>query len=702
MHQRPALRLRLHRTVGPIMAALCMSVAAAAQTPSAPAQADPSAKTFPADFFTAFNPITAEDMVRRIPGFTLENGEDRRGFAGAAGNVLINGERPSSKTPLAEQLSRISARDVLRIDIYSGGSGGADLRGQTLLADVRLRPRESGATNTLTAQVSQLDPSGSLNPLIVATSAFRAGPGQISLSLQAQPSRRGRIDFEQDLKTASGALIEQGDEFLQGRYFEYKLSARGAFKPSERDSLNVNIQATPSRDGRHTFSRTFSPSGALIRTEDSDVRGQDVWSGEIGGDWERKLGPGSSFKLIGLSSQKTTGSDEVYTTRQSTGALRRTLIGRAAESGETLGRAVLSWRPQEEHTLEFGGEAAFNYLDSNLDISVDTGTGPVPANIPVADTRIEELRGEIYLSDFWNVSSELKVETSLTVEASRITQSGDARQERDFTYVKPRINATWDPGGPDQFRALLERDVAQLDFTEFASAVSLFDGTVDLGNPNLEPEQTWKARIDWERRFGAKGVLTLSFFHDAVESVQDQIPIAGQFDGPGNLGDGVRTGVRIDATAPLDAIGLKKGELRVTGLAQETQVDDPVTGEPRRFSGEPEWSYSIDLRQPLPEYKLLFGALYERADEIRLYRLKEVRTTQWADANLDLFAETTVIPGWVIRFSVSEILRPVDIRERAFFTPDRTTATNLSRIETRRATGGYGTRSYAIRVSGRF
>jgi outer membrane receptor protein involved in Fe transport len=320
----------------------------------------------------------------------------------------------------------------------------------------------------------------------------------------------------------------------------------------------------------------------------------------------------------------------------------------------------------------------------------------------VADTRIEELRGEIYLSHFWNVSSELKVETSLTVEASRITQSGDARQERDFTYVKPRINATWDPGGPDQFRALLERDVAQLDFTEFASAVSLFDGTVDLGNPNLEPEQTWKARIDWERRFGAKGVLTLSFFHDAVESVQDQIPIAGQFDGPGNLGDGVRTGVRIDATAPLDAIGLKKGELRVTGLAQETQVDDPVTGEPRRFSGEPEWSYSIDLRQPLPEYKLLFGALYERADEIRLYRLKEVRTTQWADANLDLFAETTVIPGWVIRFSVSEILRPVDIRERAFFTPDRTTATNLSRIETRRATGGYGTRSYAIRVSGRF
>jgi len=42
--------------------------------------------------------------------------------------------------------------------------------------------------------------------------------------------------------------------------------------------------------------------------------------------------------------------------------------------------------------------------------------------------------------------------------------------------------------------------------------------------------------------------------------------IAGLFDGPGNLGDGRRTGVKLDATAPLDAIGLKGGELRVKGM----------------------------------------------------------------------------------------------------------------------------------------
>uniref|UniRef100_UPI0037CB1714 Plug domain-containing protein n=1 Tax=Phenylobacterium sp. TaxID=1871053 RepID=UPI0037CB1714 len=115
-------------------ASVSLSTQAQAQIPG-------SSKVFPAEFFTAFNPVTVEDMVRRVPGFTLDNGDDRRGFSGAAGNVLINGERPSSKIPLSEQLSRISARDVLRIDLYSGGLDGADLRGQTLLVDVRLRPR---------------------------------------------------------------------------------------------------------------------------------------------------------------------------------------------------------------------------------------------------------------------------------------------------------------------------------------------------------------------------------------------------------------------------------------------------------------------------------------------------------------------------------------------------------------------------------
>ncbi|MFZ4686039.1 MAG: TonB-dependent receptor domain-containing protein, partial [Hyphomonadaceae bacterium] len=243
---------------------------------------------------------------------------------------------------------------------------------------------------------------------------------------------------------------------------------------------------------------------------------------------------------------------------------------------------------------------------------------------------------------------------------------------------------------------------SQLDFTEFASVVSLFDGTVDLGNPNLEPERTWRSTLEWEHRFGAKGVLTLSAFHDAVEAVQDQIPIAGLFDAPGNLGDGRRTGIKLDATAPLDVVGLAGGELRLKGMAQESSVTDPVTGVSRRFSDEPDWSYSVDVRQALPDVKLAWGALYERADEVDQYRLRELRTTGWDEANFDLYVETTAITGLIMRFTVADVLLPQEIRERQFFTPDRGASALPSSIESRAATGGFGTRSYAVRVSGRF
>lgn len=62
-----------------------------------PAAAPSDTALFPPSYFTAYNPVTASDMVSRIPGFELRDGDDRRGFGGTAGNLLINGERPAPR-----------------------------------------------------------------------------------------------------------------------------------------------------------------------------------------------------------------------------------------------------------------------------------------------------------------------------------------------------------------------------------------------------------------------------------------------------------------------------------------------------------------------------------------------------------------------------------------------------------------------------
>src|SRR5437868_1446132 len=116
-------------------------VLAQAAAASAPAVAPPAEQqgvsSYPASFFAAMNASNAQDMVSRIPGFTLDTGASVRGYEGAAGNVLIDGQRPSSKSDTIDEiLRRIPAGQVERIDVIRGGAPGIDMQGKTVLANV--------------------------------------------------------------------------------------------------------------------------------------------------------------------------------------------------------------------------------------------------------------------------------------------------------------------------------------------------------------------------------------------------------------------------------------------------------------------------------------------------------------------------------------------------------------------------------------
>ncbi|MBV9061309.1 MAG: Plug domain-containing protein, partial [Alphaproteobacteria bacterium] len=113
---------------------LCLGTAAGQQS---------NILTYPAEFFAQARPNTAYDMIGRLPGFVFDNGNTARGFAGTAGNVLIDGQRPTSKTDdLQSILTRIPASDVAQIQIVRGGAPGIDMQGQTVVANV-VRKKEA-------------------------------------------------------------------------------------------------------------------------------------------------------------------------------------------------------------------------------------------------------------------------------------------------------------------------------------------------------------------------------------------------------------------------------------------------------------------------------------------------------------------------------------------------------------------------------
>jgi outer membrane receptor for ferrienterochelin and colicins len=73
--------------------------------------------------FARFAPRNALEMLRQVPGFAIREERQERGLGQATGNVVVNGQRVSGKSNnVLDELSKISAQNVIRIEILDGAS----------------------------------------------------------------------------------------------------------------------------------------------------------------------------------------------------------------------------------------------------------------------------------------------------------------------------------------------------------------------------------------------------------------------------------------------------------------------------------------------------------------------------------------------------------------------------------------------------
>ena len=135
------------------MMLLVLAQAAAVTAAPATAPAQNGVISYPASYFAALQSQNASEMLGRLPGFSLDSGNSSRGYEGSAGNVLIDGQRPASKTDsLDEILKRMPIGVVERIDLIRGGAPGIDMQGKTVLANVI---RKKGGSTRLLVAVAQ-------------------------------------------------------------------------------------------------------------------------------------------------------------------------------------------------------------------------------------------------------------------------------------------------------------------------------------------------------------------------------------------------------------------------------------------------------------------------------------------------------------------------------------------------------------------
>ena len=601
--------------------AMLGSGTALAQPSNAPQAApaptsNPRTTGYDVGFFSKYAPRTALDIVQRIPGFTLDlganngnGGADIRGFAGVAGNVVINGQRPSTKSePLDAYLSRIPASRVKRVEVGPGDLFGGDYASKSQVANLILIEGGKSGISGNAAVTAERHYTGRVTPTASGSVSVNRGPSTFNIAgdtAWVDETEEG-ADVVTDLST--GQLIEFRRKVNLTNNYSPFVSAGWSLDQGPTDSANLNFRYHFDRFHLFQTAHVF-PAGGLEH-DDTLVEHYPTKSYEIGGDVTRPLA-GGAIKLVGLATrQRRHTLDEL-----DIGNLGHTdVVGgfqqlSQSQRNETLGRLTWSEPKLLGFQFESGAEAAWNTLDFNLDLfDLDPNGARTRVDLPLDNARVTELRGEFWINGSRALTKRLRMDLGLNYEMSHLKVSGDAIADRKLQFPKPSLTLDWDAGGGWHGQMILRRTVAQLDFFDFISVADLASSQVSGGNANLQPQRSWEGRLSAEHPLFGQGKARLELGYNLISMLQDRILTPEGFDAPGNIGTGRQMYADLTLDAPLDRFwkGLR---VKLHGNLQRTRVQDPISGDLRSFSGFfPTWEWDADIRRDLGRFSYGFTA----------------------------------------------------------------------------------------------
>ncbi|MEZ5709681.1 MAG: hypothetical protein R3E02_09880 [Blastomonas sp.] len=617
----------------------------------------------PADF-ERFAPKTALDMVRQIPGFSIDEVEERRGLGQGGSNVLVNGQRFAGKSnDIVAELSRISATRVVRIELVDG-------------ATLNI-PGLSGQVVNIIAEIGGVSGQFSWNPRI----RFKRTPPQLldaevsitgktgklgyTFSLSNVSRRDGNAGLERVLD-ASGTLTEQRYEDYTVNRDRPRIAASLKYDADNGATGNLNLSYE-----RYWGRANEDSDGQLIRDRDF-YETEKEYNYELGGDYEFPLG-GGRLKLIGLRrfehSPFFTRALLFYEDgRPDEGTRQR----RRADETETILRSEYGWHGGGAD-WQISLEGALNKLDNEVRLESLNANGvfdPVP--LPGANSEVREKRAESAISYGRPLTPTLTLQASLGGEYSQITQSGPNGLTRSFIRPKGYVSLAWKANPRLDISARIEREVGQLDFFDFVASTDISAGNQNAANPNLVPQQSWNLSLEATQDLAAWGSLNIRGFINFVSDIVDQIPIGATGEAPGNLDSARVWGVALDSTLKLDPLGWSGAKLDAKVSLQKSSVADPLTGDKRRISEDFVREIDIALRHDIPRSNWAYGASYFEFREAREVRLGEIQRPLAKPGDLGIFVENKDVLGMTARLGLYNLLGTDESLERTVYVNRRT------------------------------
>ena len=633
---------------------LSLSLSCAVLAGPAWAQSDesPGVTLYPTAFFDEIQPSNALDMVRQLPGFRLQNGNSAvRGYAGGAGNMLVDGQRPTSKEQSLESvLLRIPADAVERIELIRAGAPGVDMQGFPLLANV-VRNDSAQIRGRLEAEEAATH-YGTTMPKLAADLTWQGDDQSVDTSLLYYRDLDYRLGFGTRKRFDEyGAPIREAEYDANGQVEHMQASSTWQGLLWDGEAMVSGVV----KNRRWYADIEERPSLPLDGGQWGKERNR-LRNAEMQAQYELPL---SEDQTLSLFASHRTGEETAE--RQYVTASRDDRTQDRRGSRESILRGA--WRQDMRFlALEAGAEGAVNILNSRSSL----WQNQVPVELPAANVRIEEQRGEAFVTGNLRLTPVLSTDLGLRYETSTLTQSGDSNLVKDLSFAKPRALTTWRMTPDRDLRLLIERTAGQLSFSNFVSSASVVNDTVKAGNKDLEPDRTTRLEVSLEQRFWDRGALTVALRRDHVTAVVDHMPVfteTGMHDAIGNIGNGRRDTLQANLTLPMDHVNLEGVTIQAGGNLRHTKVDDPSTGQQRAFSGNQPFDGWVSLTHDLPQMGMRWGTTYVLRDEERSFLASEFERTI-EPGRLEAFVEYKPEAHWTMKLFGRRMLQTPVTRER--------------------------------------
>jgi hypothetical protein len=649
---------------GLAVAALLLSGtgAMAAQAPGADGRT-----VYEAAYFVQFAPSNALQMVQRVPGFTLELGnQEVRGFGQAAGNVVVNGQRPSSKSDTLETiLARIPASRVARIEVGPGDLFGSEFAGKPQVVNV-VTTAAGGLAGTFNGQLRRTY-TGRVEPDVTVSALLRRGKSSFNASVGYQARPTTEEGFDRIVALPGGQLREYREKV--NRIADRTAFLSGAWEHNDGDNrtAHLNFRVSQNRFDLLQTNDVFPASGPV--RDDRLTQDYDRRNYELGGDVTRPLW-GGGLKLIGLATRRQRRDVDTSLNR-----VKSEVIGGFVQDidnvrDERVVRLVWNRSNLGGWSVEAGAEGVLNKLDSDVDFfRLNAGGTQTRIDLPVDQAVVKEYRGEAFVNAGTALSKALRLDLGLTYEVSRLTVSGDAEAERVLKFLKPKASLDYRDSSGWHAQLSIARTVAQLNFDDFISTAELTNDRVNGGNADLVPQRAWEILATLEQPILGDGVVKVQAGYNRISLVQDRIPTPEGFDSPGNLGDGRMLILKSTIDAPLGRLGIKGGRLTVNSSLVDSSVEDPYTFRKRRFSGSNLYSADASFRQDLGKWA--YGATFYVNSPTFFFRQNEIDRPSSDNPYVTAFVEYRPSPKTTITFSLDNATDAPAFRSRTFFSPDR-------------------------------